>query len=70
MSPQVSARRRETTKMKQSSIFKAKSIHSVSGKNINDSKKMKHFVKKRTDSLNLGFKEILLMICGCRYKEK
>lgn len=31
---------------------------------------MKYFVKKRTDSLNLGFKEIVLMMFGCRQKEK
>ncbi|KAM3129592.1 hypothetical protein pb186bvf_018273 [Paramecium bursaria] len=70
MTPQISQRARETSKMKQSSFFRTKTIYTQNGVNIKDSKKMKHFIKQRTDSLNLGFKEIVLMICGCRQKEK
>ena len=31
---------------------------------------MKRFIKKRNQSLNLGFKEIFLIFFGCRKKEK
>ncbi|KAM3129618.1 hypothetical protein pb186bvf_018299 [Paramecium bursaria] len=51
-----------------SSIFRNQSINSQ--QTVNDTNQMKIFIKKRNQSLYLGFKEIFLIFFGCRKKEK
>ncbi|KAM3137768.1 hypothetical protein pb186bvf_010188 [Paramecium bursaria] len=61
---------RPKTKGKNFSIFKGRGDPKNQPTKINDTKEMKSFVKKRNKSLLLSFKEIILILCGCRQQEK